>query len=265
MGLELFSVDDTPSSVDLGDYIFKRIRNFEIGFYKPYGCVGFRPRAYRQWLTEPAIYANTRIWFQSVLGWDRFSTHWSTQSSDYEGESGGDWTLENTFGWINEYNVRDPPAGNDARVKSYVKLNDDHLSWDLITKFTPLSTDLLNIGYEVRYFVPAAFLSHISWVYVEREGGIEGMYPLNVAKNIKQDVADSVLKFGLVYGNPDGLGLEIPEQTIMIMDLEQYGWDTQEIETLQVELGGTTYWMLRAGGANLGTPQPVSQGQEVVF
>lgn len=264
MSVPIASLDDTPQSIILGNNIFKRIRNFEIGYHMPYGAVGFRPRAYRAWLTEPAIYTNVVVWFQTAAGWDRFSTHWVTQSTDYEGESGGDWHLEDSFGWIQEFNVRDPPPGNDVRIKSYVKIGLNHKSWELITKITPLTISLLNIGYEVRYFVKAEFAPLIDWVYVERGGGDEAYYKISQAKNIALDVPDSVLKFGLVGGTPDGSS-DIPPQTIMIMDLAQYGWDHQEIETLQVNLAGTDYWMLRAGGTNLGTPQPVAQDEEVVF
>ena len=136
-GIPLISLDDAPTSHILGDYIFKRVRNFEVGFYYPYSCVGFRPRAYRKWLTEPAIYFNTRIWFLTGAGWDRFSTHWTSDVNDYEGELGGAWDEEESFGWQHEYDVRNPPGGNDALVKTYVKINPDHRSWDFKTKVTP--------------------------------------------------------------------------------------------------------------------------------
>jgi len=262
--IQLTSVVDSITSNQVGDYIYKSVRGYDLGFYFPYSCIGYRPFALREFITEPAIYANTRIWFQTGAGWDRFSTHWSSNKNQYEGESGGNWELENTFGWQQTYNVRQPPAGDDALVKQYVRVRNDRRRWDLITKVTPLTTSLLNIGYEIRWFVKTEFQAYLNWVYVEREGGVEGYYPINQVKDIASDVSDSVLRFGLVYGTPDGSSM-IPPEILFIMDLEQYGWDHKEVETLQVELEGTTYWMLRAGGANLGTPQPVAQEEEVVF
>jgi hypothetical protein len=262
--LPLAQLDDTPQNVILGDYIFKRIADFELGFYMPYGAIGYRPRVLSEWITEPAVFASTQIWFLTAAGWDRFPTYWTTDSNDYVGQSGGDWDLEDSFGWEHEYDVRNPPEGNDALVKTYVTINPNHRSWDFTTKVTPLTTSLLNIGYEVRWFVKTEFFSRISWVYVEREGGVEAYYPINQIKDIKLDVPDSILRFGLVYGTPDGSS-DIPPDILFIMDLEQYGWDHKEIETLQVNVDGTDYWMLRAGGTNLGTPQTVAQDEEVVF
>lgn len=252
------SYEDVVTWTNIADYIYASVLNFDVGFYKPYGVFAFRPGGLRELLTKPPIYTLIRPWFDRGSGWERFNTSWSTQLSDYEGEAGEAWDTTTVFGWNHEFDIQ-APAGADVRIKNYVTLFKNHNQFKFISKITPY-VDLDNIGIEYAHFIDASYASNITKVYVEKEDGSFIYLPLAQVKNIKTDIPESVMKMGLVYDAPG-----MPDRLLAIFDETRMKWDTNRLQTEQRTVEGTLYWVCSIGGANVGTPQPVSAFEEVIF
>ena len=247
----LASLPDPVVWHDQGDCIYMSILNFDVGFYKPYGCFALRPGGIRDKLSEPAIYTLVRPWFYiEGKGWNRFNAQWSTTTEDYAGLNDEAWDSTQVFGWNHEFNVQDPPVGVDCQIRNYVQLLPGHQSYKYITKITPYF-NLDNLGIEYAHFVKSEYLDRISTVYVEKGDGSFVHLPLQQVKNIEQDISNAILKIGLVY-NASG-----EEQLLYTFGQEWRTWDHREIKTEQVNVQGEDFWVVRIGGAHLANPRPL--------
>jgi hypothetical protein len=257
MEIQVTSRSDVVSWNEQFDCVYAQVANYYIGFYKPYGVFAYLPRgALPGTLTEPAIYIMTRPWFKiDPDPWDVFNTNWSTTETDYASIGGGDWDGANIFGWTHEFDVRDPPTGTDVEVRNYVEVLANHQSFAYRTYIKPFVA-LDNIGLEYAHFIKTSYVSYIDQVFVEKSDGSINYYPIAQAKDIKGDVPDSVAKFGFVLSN----GRHISQ-----MDMTKFPFDTWEIRTQQLNIGGTDFWVFRCGGVNVGSPRPVSVNETVRF
>lgn len=240
------------------DYIWMRVRNMDIGFHLPTGVFACLPGVLRQALSEPALYIMVRPWFYRNSQWDRFTTEWTTTVNDYIGIKGGTWNTENPFGWEKEFDIYDPPIGNDVLVKNYVKLNEDHRSYQFITKITPYY-DIDNIGIEFVMLPNPTYVNRIVEVEVHKDDGTVAYLGLAQVKDIKTDIPSSVLKIGLVYE------YQGDRHVLPIFDHTQWSWENETLQTQQMNIGGSDRWVIRIGGADITTPNPVGANREMVF
>ena len=256
-GVPIVSKVDTVTWHDQFGCIYAAFANAFIGFHKDTGTFAYLPRgAMPGTLTEPAIYVMTRPWFKiGVNPWDVFNTNWTTLETDYEGIDGGDWDGANIFGWSHEFNVRDPPVGVDVEVRNYVEILANHQSFAYRTYIKPY-VNLDNIGLEYAHFIKASYVSHIDQVVVYEDDGTKHYFPIVQAKDIKGDVPAVVAKFGFVLNNGTH---------ITVMDIQSFPFDTWEIRTQELNIGGTDYWVFRCGGANVGSPRSVTANETVRF
>jgi len=255
------SIVSLPDPVTWGsneDYIWMKVRNMNIGFQLANGVFALLPGGLRSVISEPVIYVMVRPQFDFGSGWEYFNAQWATDVNDYVGLKGGDWDSEQAFGWEHEFNVRDPPAGNDVLVKNYVQLNKDHRTYRYITKITPY-VNIDNIGMEYVHIVNPNYISHVTKVYVERPGGVIEYHDLQQVKDIKVDISDALLKTGLVYT------VGGRERTLAIFDQTQWNWEHGVIKTEQMNIGGDDHWVIRIGGADTTTPNALLANQEMVF
>lgn len=242
-----------------GDYLYMTVLAMDVGFYKPYGCFALRPDPVRTWLAEPAIYMAARPWFRTAAGWDYFTAAWATETIDYAGPNSEPWNTVSRFGWSHEFNVRDPPAGPDCQLRAEIELLSNHRSFQSHVSVTPYVA-LENIGLEHVFFIRQEYISAISQVQIERTSGVPLFFPIQQARDIKQEVPDAVEKIGLIYHTP-----ELEEYLLCVYSAEEYNWDHVVIATEQMSIQGTPYWVIRIGGTNLVTPRPVAAMEEVIF
>jgi len=249
---------DSVSWNDNADYVWMRIRNMDIGFALNWGAFALLPGILRGVLTEPAVYTMVRPWFYRDAQWHRFSTEWTTTINDYEGEDGCDWDGSLSFGWQHEFDIFDPPAGNDVLVKNYIQLRDDHRSFRYLTKLTPYY-DIDNVGMEYVILPNPTYINRITGVYIEKSDGSIEILDLAQVKDIRVDIPTALLKVGLVYDYQNR------EHVLPILDQEHWDWETAILQTQQMNIRGSDRWVVRIGGADTTTPHPVEANHEMVF
>jgi hypothetical protein len=258
MSKTIISFPDPITWNSNADFIWMEVRNMLIGFHLNTGAFAILPGILRGVITEPALFVLVRPWFYRNSQWDRFTTEWTTTTNDYIGLKGGEWDSENAFGWEHEFDVYDPPAGNDVLVKNYIQLHEDHRSYRFITKLKPYY-DLDNVGIEFMMLPNPTYISRITQVQVHKNDGTVTYLDLAQVKDIKIDVPTSILKIGLVYS------YQSIERILPIFDHTQWDWETQVLQTQQYNIGGSDRWIIRIGGADTTTPNPINANNEMVF
>lgn len=206
---------------------------------------------------EPPLIIGVRPNVRVGGTWYKFNAFYEATEDDYLSAGGNNfWEFETNnvknFGWEREFDIVNPPAGNDVKMRMAFGETINPRVW-----MTPYYA-VQNWGLEFYILAFWQFIDALTYVQVTRTDDSVVRLPRRQVRNISGEYSDLVAKIGFINHEKTTPFWEF--------DLTNFGWDTLEIETFQWQIPFGTdprqYWVLKIGGANLGTPQPLTANVE---